>query len=226
MATALNALSSIGSVAVSRSLSVEAAPPVPEPEPEPEGDAARRKAAKAAWKVHRKHRRLPLGEQQALDRRGAPLPRPCWARDPAGRTESAAAAFAQVDVEGYSGGAEPPRTVRREVVCGDALGWLRDQQTLQGHVITSLPDIGELDSQALGSGDRLGTPPPPLSLCVCMCAHISFVGAGGYRKWFVGVVTLILERLAPRAVAVFYQSDGRHGGAWLDKSCLLRDTTI
>ena len=34
-----------------------------------------------------------------------------------------------------------------------------------------------------------------------------------YREWFVGAVALILSRLTPRAVAVFYQSDGRHEGA-------------
>ena len=45
------------------------------------------------------------------------------------------------------------RTVRREVICREALGWLREQTTLQGHVVTSLPDIGELDAQTL---DRCG----------------------------------------------------------------------
>jgi hypothetical protein len=173
--------------------------PAQEPEPEPVPElTARKKVAKAAWKAHRKHRRLPLEEPQLLDGcSGAAVAQPCWANDPTGQMKTATAVFTQLNVE--SNGLECG-TVRREVVCGDALGWLRKQHTLQGHVVTSLPDIGELDAQ-LPSSD---------------CAN----RLSAYRKWFVDVVTLILSRLAHHAVAVFYQSDGKHMGTWLDKSYL------
>ena len=44
-----------------------------------------------------------------------------------------------------------------------------------------------------------------------------------YEKWFVDVVASICARIAPDAVAIFYQTDGRHSGvdgAWLDKGYL------
>jgi ribosomal protein L7/L12 len=95
--------------------------------------ASKRKARRAAWKRHRKHRRLPLGEpQHSVD-------------------SAAAAVFEQIDTED---GAESTQrisirsTVRRQVICREALAWLREQQVLEGHVIASLPDISEIDLEA------------------------------------------------------------------------------
>jgi ribosomal protein L7/L12 len=167
--------------------------------------ASKRKARRAAWKRHRKHRRLPLGEpQHSVD-------------------SAAAAVFEQIDTED---GAESTQrsTVRRQVICREALAWLREQQVLEGHVIASLPDISEIDLEAW-SREREQT------RCGDSSGGSSGGGSGGegtkasdyqtvanYREWYHETVALILSRLAPHAVAIFYMSDGRHEGLWLDKS--------
>lgn len=56
--------------------------------------------------------------------------------------------------------------------------WLKEQTVLPGSVITSLPDVCEV----------------PLSL-------------EEWKVWFVQCVTLILERLAEKECAIFYQTD-------------------
>ena len=86
--------------------------------------------------------------------------------------------------------------VARTVRCSDSLTWLRSLDALprRCHVVTSLPDIGELG-----------------------------LAPAEYERWFVGVVADLLRRLDSHAVAIFYQTDGRRsgeGGAWLDKSLL------
>jgi len=121
---------------------------------------------------------------------------PRWEGDK-GLPEASVALFDQLDVEGIGTSCS---TVRREVICRDALAWLREQETLHGHVVSSLPDITEIDLKSYykNKGD-------PVS---------------NYRLWFAETVGLVLSKLAPNAVAVFYQSDGRHDGIWLDKSFL------
>ena len=88
--------------------------------------------------------------------------------------------------------------VRRTALCADSVAWLEIQAALprRCHVITSLPDIGELKPRM--------TP-------------------AAYEAWFSGVITSLLEKLEPHSVAIFYQTDGRNSGldgAWLDKGFL------
>lgn len=77
---------------------------------------------------------------------------------------------------------------------GDALAWM-DAHPAGAHaaVVTSLPDVSELP-------------------------HL---GLAGWRAWFVGAVGRVLRWLPPRGVAVFYQSDVRVAGAWVDKGHLV-----
>lgn len=67
-----------------------------------------------------------------------------------------------------------------------------------GHVVSSLPDLTEIDLKGYfkNKGDSVSN----------------------YRRWFLETVRLVLSKLAPNAVAVFYQSDGRYDGIWLDKA--------
>lgn len=88
--------------------------------------------------------------------------------------------------------------VLRRVRCADAVSWLAKEGSLphRCHVITSLPDIGELK--------------PKLS-------------PSQYESWFVDVVRQILAGLDAYSVAIFYQTDGRQHGpeeTYLDKSYL------
>ena len=84
----------------------------------------------------------------------------------------------------------------REVVCGDALAWLAESPVTPGRAfVASLPDISE------------------------------FSGASGeeYRAWFISTASLILKATAPDSVTIFYQSDIKLNGRWVDKGfyCML-----
>lgn len=83
----------------------------------------------------------------------------------------------------------------RHVHHGDGLTWLRDHELGREHaVVTSLPDLSEL---------------PALDL-------------EAWRRWFVDAVTLIGSRIHPEAVAIFYQTDIKHEGRWIDKAHLVQ----
>jgi hypothetical protein len=71
----------------------------------------------------------------------------------------------------------------------DAIPWLREQALTGCSIVTSLPDVSELP-------------------------HL---GLDGWLRWFEDAATLTLEKTPPGAVTVFYQSDVRHCGRWVDK---------
>src|SRR5437762_1573427 len=88
----------------------------------------------------------------------------------------------------------PPRAPRREVHHGDAVAWLRAHAPLAGaSVVTSLPDLSEL---------------PALTF-------------DGWRDWFEATAELILRSVPEEGAAVFFQSDIRHAGLWVDKGALV-----
>lgn len=75
----------------------------------------------------------------------------------------------------------------------DALVWLRSAAPLAGaSVITSLPDTSEL---------------PALSLAA-------------WQEWFVTAAAATMAAVPPEGVAIFFQSDIRAGGVWIDKGQL------
>lgn len=81
----------------------------------------------------------------------------------------------------------------RAVHCQDALQWLAPENSLAGcSVVTSMPDHSEF---------------PQLSLTE-------------WKEWFVGAASLILSRVPDEGVAIFYQSDIKREGAWVDKGYL------
>ncbi|MBI3544894.1 MAG: SAM-dependent methyltransferase [Deltaproteobacteria bacterium] len=84
-------------------------------------------------------------------------------------------------------------TAKRTVFCEDALDWLRKQPSLAGcSVITSLPDRSEFPRMELEA----------------------------WKAWFVDAAETILSRCAPEGVAIFYQTDIKVDGAWIDKGYL------
>jgi hypothetical protein len=83
---------------------------------------------------------------------------------------------------------------QRVVHTGDGVAWLRAQAFDGRHAIaTSLPDHSEIPS----------------------------LGFDGWRTWFVDTVALACRQLADDAVAVFYQTDVKHDGRWIDKGHLV-----
>jgi hypothetical protein len=83
----------------------------------------------------------------------------------------------------------------RTVVCGDALPWLRGARLARGDaLVTSLPDASELPE----------------------------LGFDGWRAWFVDTVELACRAVSDEAVAVFYQTDVKREGTWVDKGFLVQ----
>jgi hypothetical protein len=87
-----------------------------------------------------------------------------------------------------------PGEGRREVVQAEALGWLAARAAEPGtSVITSLPDASELPA----------------------------LGFDGWRAWFVEAARRVIRWVPADGVAIFYQSDVRRGGTWVDKGYLV-----
>ncbi len=89
---------------------------------------------------------------------------------------------------------EPARAPTRSILVGDGVAWLAQGALPATHaVVTSLPDASELKSK----------------------------GFDAWRAWFVDTVALACSRVAENAVAVFYQTDVKLDGRWVDKGLLV-----
>jgi hypothetical protein len=81
----------------------------------------------------------------------------------------------------------------REVHCADAIPWLRARSPQAGvSAVTSLPDVSEL---------RLELP--------------------AWRTWFLEAVRLVVDSVPEEGVAIFFQSDIKLDGAWVDKGAMV-----
>lgn len=90
---------------------------------------------------------------------------------------------------------DEPRTPTRRVIQAEALAWLAENPAEPGaSVITSMPDVSEL------------------------AGH----DHAAWRAWFTGAARAILAWVPPPGVAIFFQSDVRHLGAWVDKGYLVQ----
>lgn len=86
------------------------------------------------------------------------------------------------------------RESRRSIVVGDGIGWMTRARIDASHaIVTSLPDVSELAPMALDA----------------------------WRDWFIETVELACRTVAGGAPAIFYQSDVRHEGTWIDKGHLV-----
>lgn len=82
---------------------------------------------------------------------------------------------------------------RREVVCADAIPWMRERGCLAGAcAVTSLPDVSET-----------GTALP------------------AWRTWFLAAARLVIDAVPAESAAIFFQSDIKRDGAWIDKGALV-----
>lgn len=82
---------------------------------------------------------------------------------------------------------------QRLVFCEDAGLWLKNKEVLQDcSLVASLPDISEFPSYTLEQ----------------------------WQEWFVDMATLILSRTPEEGVTIFYQSDIKLNGKWIDKGYL------
>lgn len=77
----------------------------------------------------------------------------------------------------------------RVVHCGDGVAFLRDRLPEDHAIFTSLPDHSEVPG----------------------------MGVPGWKQWFISTVELACRAVADEAVAVFYQTDVKYDGRWIDK---------
>ena len=84
-------------------------------------------------------------------------------------------------------------TAKRVIHQAEAIAWLKAQGTLAGaSVVTSLPDVSEI---------------PRLDF-------------EGWCRWFEDASAAVMAAVPPEGVAIFFQSDIRHAGGWVDKGAL------
>lgn len=77
---------------------------------------------------------------------------------------------------------------------GDGLAFLARGPLPADHaIVTSLPDHSELPA----------------------------LGVAGWRQWFIDTVALACRTVADSSVAIFYQTDVKHDGRWIDKGHLV-----
>lgn len=82
---------------------------------------------------------------------------------------------------------------QREVYCADAIPWMKERGVITGAcAVTSLPDVSEIN----------------LSLA-------------RWRIWFTDAVSLVLQSVSPDSAALFFQSDIKREGEWVDKGALV-----
>jgi hypothetical protein len=82
----------------------------------------------------------------------------------------------------------------RQVHHGDALAWLRAHAPLAGaSIVTSLPDVSEIPA----------------------------FGFDEWRAWFEEAAELVVRAVPVDGVAIFFQTDIRHAGLWVDKGALV-----
>ena len=82
----------------------------------------------------------------------------------------------------------------REVHETDGVAWLARATLPASHaIVTSLPDHSEVPA----------------------------LGVAAWREWFVDTAALACRQLTDESVAIFYQTDVKHEGRWIDKGFLV-----
>jgi hypothetical protein len=87
-----------------------------------------------------------------------------------------------------------PTSPNRTILQAEAIGWLLQQGRLPGaSVVTSLPDVLEI---------------PDLDF-------------PGWQRWFEHAAAVVMGAVPDEGVAIFFQSDIRYGGLWVDKGAMV-----
>jgi hypothetical protein len=72
-------------------------------------------------------------------------------------------------------------------------------------------------------GDTAATLPADHAIVTSMpdVSEVPALGFDGWRAWFVAAAELACRRVADDAVAIFFQTDIKHDGRWIDKAYLV-----
>ncbi|MBL8679363.1 MAG: SAM-dependent methyltransferase [Myxococcales bacterium] len=91
------------------------------------------------------------------------------------------------------------RAPTREVFVEDAIGWLKARAPVAGaSVLTSMPDETDLFT----------------------------VERSAWERWFVDAAELCVRAADSQGLAIFFQTDTKGGGRWLDKAALVREGAV
>lgn len=75
----------------------------------------------------------------------------------------------------------------------ESIAWMRSRGVIEGAAaVTSLPDVSELN-----------------------------LSIAAWRVWFLEAVGLVVNSVPDASAAIFFQSDIKHDGAWIDKGSLV-----
>lgn len=86
-----------------------------------------------------------------------------------------------------------PQSPNREIVCADAIAWMQARGRIDGAcAVTSVPDVSEI-------GRTLPV----------------------WREWFLNAVRLVVDAVPDDSAALFFQSDIKRDGVWIDKGALV-----
>jgi hypothetical protein len=86
-----------------------------------------------------------------------------------------------------------PLSPQREIICADAIAWMQTRGRIDGAcAVTSLPDVSEIGK----------------SLPV-------------WREWFLNAVRLVVDSVPDDSAALFFQSDIKRDGVWIDKGAMV-----
>lgn len=82
---------------------------------------------------------------------------------------------------------------KREIICADTIAWMKARGRIEGAcAVTSLPDVSEI-------GKTLPV----------------------WREWFSAAARLVVEAVPDESAAIFFQSDIKRDGVWVDKGALV-----
>jgi hypothetical protein len=82
----------------------------------------------------------------------------------------------------------------KQIIHADAIEWL-NKNTLKGaSIVTSLPDISEFPKFSIEE----------------------------WKNWFIETAKLVMTKCPDEGVSIFYQSDIKRDGQWIDKSYLIQ----
>jgi hypothetical protein len=84
------------------------------------------------------------------------------------------------------------------------------------HVIHHCDGVEWLHNASLGPKDAIVTSLPDLS-------GLPTLGFDGWREWFVDAAEQVCRAVHDESVAVFYQTDIKHEGRWVDKSLMVSE---
>jgi hypothetical protein len=87
----------------------------------------------------------------------------------------------------------PSELPGREVFCAEAVAWMKARGEIAGAcAVTSLPDVSEIGLPLLA-----------------------------WRTWFLDTVSVVVDAVPAASAALFFQSDIKHEGRWIDKGALV-----